>query len=168
MSFHVKNTTETGLNDCHKLISSFMKSYIFRLKPKTIFYGNYKNFGEEKFVTDVKAADFSFSNNDPGENYSVLSDTFSKLVDRHAPLKMKIQRENHPAFVSKEMRKAIYARSRLRNKFCETLLRKMKENIKGNGIYVYLLGVRQLNNTFPHFLFFVSFICFHSQKSYKN
>ena len=112
---------------------------------------------------------FSFSNNDPGENYSVLSDTFSKLVDRHALLKMKIQRENHPPFVSKEMRKAIYARSRSRNKFCETLLRKMKENIKGNGIYVYLLGVRQLNNTFLYnFLFFVSFICFHSQKSYKN
>ena len=168
MSFQVKNTTERGLNDCHKLISSFMKSYISRLKPKTIFYRNYKNFGEEKFVTDVKAADFSFSNNDPTENCSVLSDTFSKLVDRHAPLKMKIQRENHPPFVSKEMRKAIYARSRLRNKFCETLLRKMKENIKGNGIYVYLLGVRQLNNTFPHFSFFVSFVYFHSQKSYKN
>ena len=25
----------------------------------------------------------------------------------------------------------------------------MKENIKDNGIYVYLLGVRQLNDTFP-------------------
>ena len=90
MSFQVTNTTETELSDCHKLISSFMKSYISLLKPKTIFYRNYKNFDEEKFVTDVKAADFSFSNNDPNENYSVLSDTFSKLVDRHAPLKMKI------------------------------------------------------------------------------
>ena len=30
---------------------------------------------------------------------------------------MKIQRENHAPFISKEMRKAIYARSRLRNKF---------------------------------------------------
>ena len=25
----------------------------------------------------------------------------------------------------------------------------MKENIKDNGIYVYLLSVRQLNDTFP-------------------
>ena len=38
MSFQVTNTTETGLSDCHKLISSFMKSYISRLKPKTILY----------------------------------------------------------------------------------------------------------------------------------
>ena len=37
-------------------------SYISRLKPKTIFYRNYKNFDEEKFVKDVKEADFSFSN----------------------------------------------------------------------------------------------------------
>ena len=105
MSFQVTNTTETGLSDCHKLISSFMKSYITRLKPKTIFYRNYKNFDEEKFVKDVKAADFSFSNNDPNENYSVLSDTFSKVVDRYAPLKEKIQRGNHTPLISKEMKK---------------------------------------------------------------
>ena len=83
MSFLVTSTTETGLSDCHKLISSFMKSYISRLKARTIFYRNYKNFNEEKFVKDVKVAYFSFSNNDPNEDYLVLSDTFSKLVDRH-------------------------------------------------------------------------------------
>ena len=38
MSFQVTNTSETGISDCHKLISSFMKSYVSRLKPKTIFY----------------------------------------------------------------------------------------------------------------------------------
>ena len=119
MSFQVTNTTETGLSDCHKLISSFMKSYISRLKPKTTFYRNNKNFDEEKSVKNDKAADFSFSNNDPNENYLVLSDNFSKLVDRHTPLKMKIQRGNNAPFISKEMRKAIYARSRLRNKFCK-------------------------------------------------
>ena len=32
---------------------------------------------------------------------------------------MKIQRGNHASFISKEMRKAIYARSRLKNKFCK-------------------------------------------------
>ena len=100
MSFQVTNATETGLSDCHKLVSSFMKSYISRLKRKTIFYRNYKNFDKGKFVKDVKAADFSFSNNDPNENCSVLSDTFSKLVDRHAPLKMKMQRGNHAPFIS--------------------------------------------------------------------
>ena len=88
MSLQVTKTTETGISDCHKLISSSMKSYISRLKPKTFFYRNYKNFDEEKYVKDVKAADFSFWNNDLNENYSVLSETFS--ADRHAPHKKKI------------------------------------------------------------------------------
>ena len=107
MSFQVTNTSETELGDCHKLISLFVKSYISCHKPKTIFCRNYKNFDEEKFVKDIRAADFSFSNNDPNENYSVLFDTFSKMVDRHAPLKMELQRGNHAPFISNEMRKAI-------------------------------------------------------------
>ena len=119
MSFQVTNTTGTGLSDCHKLISSFMKSYISGLKPKTIFYRNYKNIDKEKFVNDVKAGDFSFSYNDPNKNYSLLSGTFSKLLDRHAPLKNKIQRGNHVPIISKEMKKTVYARSRLRNNFCK-------------------------------------------------
>ena len=107
-----------------------MKSYISRLKPKTIFYQNYKNFDEDKFVKDVKAANFSFSNNDPNENYSVPLDTFSKLVDRHASLKMNIQKGNHAPFISKEMRKAIYARSRLKNKFCKNPSQENERNYK--------------------------------------
>ena len=58
--FQVTNTTERGLSDCDKLILSFMKSYISRLKPKIIFYGNYKNFDEEKFVKMSKQQIFIF------------------------------------------------------------------------------------------------------------
>ena len=87
MSFQVTNTTETGFSDFHKPISLLTKSYISRVKPKFIFYRNYKNFDEEKFVKDVKAANFSFLNNDSYENSSVLSDTFLKLVDRHTLLR---------------------------------------------------------------------------------
>ena len=50
MFFQVRNTTETGLTDCHKLISSSMKSYVSRFKPKTIFYQNYKNFDKENLL----------------------------------------------------------------------------------------------------------------------
>ena len=52
MSFRITNIIESGLSDCHKLISFFIKSYISRLKPKT------KNFEAEKIVKDVRIADF--------------------------------------------------------------------------------------------------------------
>ena len=35
MSCRMTNIAESGLSDCHKLISLFIKSYISRLKPKT-------------------------------------------------------------------------------------------------------------------------------------
>ena len=89
-----------------------------------------------------------FSNNDPNENYSVISDTFSKLVDRHIPLKKKTQRGNHAPFISKEIRELILPKADQEISFLKNPLRKMKENIKGNGSYVFLLDVRQLNNTF--------------------
>ena len=89
------------------------------LNLKLFFTVITKTLTKKNFVKDVKAADLSFSNNDPNENYLVLSDTFSKLIDTHPPLKKKKQRGNHAPSISKEMRKAIYTRSRLRNKFCK-------------------------------------------------
>ena len=38
-------------------------------------------------------------------------------MEKHAPLKKKIVRGNHAPFITKDLRKAIYIRSKLRNKF---------------------------------------------------
>ena len=45
---------------------------------------------------------------------------FSKIVNEHAPIK-KISRGNQAPFINKELRKAMYDRSRLRIRFCKTL-----------------------------------------------
>ena len=66
-SFQITNVTETGVSDCHKLITTFMKSHISRFKPQNVHYRNYKNFNEEKILSDVKA-DFSFKTSNPDEN----------------------------------------------------------------------------------------------------
>ena len=44
LSFQGTSTTETGLSDCHKLIITFMRSFVSCLKPKIIFFQNYKKF----------------------------------------------------------------------------------------------------------------------------
>ena len=117
LSFQGTSSTETGLSDCHKLISSFMKSFVSRLKPKMIFFRNYKKFDETKFLSDLRNTNFSFTSADPNENYLFLTNSFSKIVEKHVPLKKKTLRANHVPFVSKELRKAIYTRSRFRNRF---------------------------------------------------
>ena len=40
--FQKTKVTETGLSDFHKLISTFLRSHFSRLKPKAIYYRNYK------------------------------------------------------------------------------------------------------------------------------
>ena len=64
-SFQFTSVTETGLSDYH------------RLKPKIIHYRNFKRLDEQKFIDDVKNADFSFDTDDPNENYSALTNTRS-------------------------------------------------------------------------------------------
>ena len=53
-SYQITNVTETGVSDCHKLILTFMKSYISRLKPKNVHYRSYKNLMKKNFSLTLR------------------------------------------------------------------------------------------------------------------
>ena len=91
-----------------------------RLCPKALYYRHYKNFDKSKFTEDLIYTDFSLQSADPNANYSFLTREFSKIVEKHAPLRKKFIRDNHAPFINKELRKAIYTRSRLWKKFCKS------------------------------------------------
>ena len=74
---------------------------------KLYFFRNYKKFDETKFLADLKNTNFSFTSADLNENYLFLTNSFSKIVEKHVPLKKKTLRGNHAPLVSKELRKAI-------------------------------------------------------------
>ena len=97
----------------------FLRSTFCQLKPKKIYYRNFKNFNEKNFLEEVKNTDFRLNSDDPNENYELITNVFSNIVEKHAPLKKKFLRGNQAPFMTKEFRKAIYNRSRLRNKFCK-------------------------------------------------
>ena len=78
-----------------------MQSHSSRLKPKIIHYRNFKTFNKQKFTADVKNVDFSLETDDPNENYSALTSTFSLIVEKHSPLKKKPLRGNHPLLLQR-------------------------------------------------------------------
>ena len=120
-------------------ISTFFKSHFVRLSPKAIYYKNYKNFDESKFIdADLIYTDFSLQSDDPDENYSFLTREFSKIVDKHAPLRKKFIRGNHAPFMNKELRKAIYTRSRYVISFVKAHRKRARLFIKSNEINAYL------------------------------
>ena len=53
---------------------------------------------------------------DPNQNYQSLTKTFLTIKNKHAPLKKKFVRGNQASIMTKEFQKAVYTRSRLRNK----------------------------------------------------
>ena len=57
---------------------------------------------------------------------SFLTNSFSKIVEKHVPLKKRTLRRNRAPFVSKELRKAIYNGSRFRNRYLKPRLQYMK------------------------------------------
>ena len=70
------------------------------------------------------------STNDPNENYRFITDTFIKIGEPHATLKKRFARGNQASFMNKQLRKATYTRSKLRNNFCKNPTKQNKKKYK--------------------------------------
>ena len=116
LSFQKTHITETGLSDYHKLISTFFKSHFTRARPKVITYRDYKRFDENVFLNDLNKLDIKLDEENSESSYSLISNKFPEVVNKHVPLKKKNLRGNDSPFVTKEFQKAIYTRSKLKNK----------------------------------------------------
>ncbi len=116
-----------------------MKSHVPRLKHKVTKYWNYKKFDREKFTKDIKEASFSPSS-DPNLSYDNFTQVFRGIVDKHAPLKTKILRRNTAPFMTQDLQKAIYSRSRLKNKFNKNWTKENEILYKNNEISAFLFG----------------------------
>ena len=80
-------------------------------------YRNFKKFDVKKFLGDldqemIQGEMYKYNN----DTYSTFSDAFRSELDRHAPLKRKMIRENQGLFMTKQLSKAIMNRSKLRNR----------------------------------------------------
>ena len=104
------------MSDYHKLISTFLKSHFARLRPKVINYRNYKKFDENIFLNNLQKLGIKLDEENSESSYSLISNKFLEVVNKHAPLKKKVLRGNHSPFVTKEFQKVIYTRSKLKNK----------------------------------------------------
>ena len=117
-SFFHTHTVTTGISDCHVLTCSFLKATYRKSDPIEIEYRDYKKYYSEydTFKEEIKNSALTNSD-DPNLVYEKYQIDFRKILDKYAPLKKKKLRGNDAGFANKELRKAWYTRSRLRNKF---------------------------------------------------
>ena len=141
-SFQHTQILETGLSDFHKLTVTVLKTTLKKRQPKIVKYRDYKKFSQVKFRDELDEA-VNNPNVVSGSNDKFV-ETFMGVFNKHAPLKSKVLRANDNAFMTKELRKAIMVRSKLRNvlnnkktlsanlaykkqrNFCTALLRRTK------------------------------------------
>ena len=117
-SVQLKKATETGISDVHLLISTNMKMQTTRLKSKKFLYRDYKCFDEKTFLWELDSKNITgnsiYSNENSNSN---LFYQFAGVINKHAPLKAKFLRGNNKPFINKHLRREIYWRSALKNKF---------------------------------------------------
>ena len=123
-SFQNTKAIETGISDFHKINLTVLKMYFNKQKNNAVFYRNYKKFDKQEFRNSL---DRELLNHDINNiEFETFQNVMISILNKHAPMKQKHIRANHAAFVTKELRKAIMKRTRLRNIF----LKKRSENSK--------------------------------------
>ena len=93
-----------------------MRTQTTRLKLKKFLYRDCKCFDEKTSLLELESKNLTRNSISSNENYEYLSYQFSDVVNKRAPLK-KFLRVNKAPFINKHLRKEMYRRSVLRNKF---------------------------------------------------
>ena len=108
-------TIETGLSDHHLLVYTMLKTTYQKLPPKVIKYREWKFFDEYNFKFEL-ARCLQYNNDFNVNSYFNFEKVFKYVLDKHAPVKTKFLRGNNQPHVTKELRKPIMLRSKLKNK----------------------------------------------------
>ena len=105
-----------------------MKRVIFCEAPQKKVYRSYKNFDLGHFNIALKS-----------EGYNDFETTFCIVLNKHAPIKVKILKHNNNPFLTQNLGKAIMHRSKFKIVSTNTALIKTGAIIKPNKITVSLL-----------------------------
>ena len=114
-SFQDTQVVETGLSDFHKMIITVLKVFFPKQKHETVFYRNYKKFEKSHFRDKIENELLKHDINNI--ELDIFHNILLSALNECAPLKQKHIRANNGGFVTKELRKEIMKRTRLRNNF---------------------------------------------------
>ena len=135
------STVETSISDFHKTTFAIFKNNSFiKLPPKKITYRCYKKFNKDNFnltLTRILSETLSFSKK---------LELIKKELENQAPFKTKMLRGNNSPFMTKELRKAIMERTRLKNIYLKNKTENDEKNYKSQrNRCVSLLRVTKRN-----------------------
>ena len=108
-----------GLSDCHNMVATTFKENSVSNKRQKVNFRSYTNFQEADFIRDLYPAPFHVSTlfDDADDSYWAYETLLMDIVDEHAPRKQKYPKKDTPPFMNSELRRAIYKKKMLHNKY---------------------------------------------------
>ena len=104
-------TFQTRFCDSHHMIYPMLKTKFNKVSPKVATYRDYSKFSETPLLADLS---HTMREKFPANYHNFESQTVH-VLEKHAPTKKAIIRGNNKRHVSKELRREIMHRSRLKN-----------------------------------------------------
>ena len=115
----------TGISDFHNLVGGILRIHKPPPKQKKIVVRNLAKINYDKVLSDIEQLNLehmiSHCNN-ANMAYDILQQNLCAILNKHAPKKVKIIKRNSFHCMSKELRKEITKRNRLRNKYYKSRL----------------------------------------------
>ena len=103
-SFMNSLTIETGLSDFHKLTTTTLKTEFTNSESSTIKHRGYDYFNLGSFKQDLPISLHQIAKK---PSYEYFNNDFAEILDKHAPVKIKLVKANDGPFMTKHLRKLI-------------------------------------------------------------
>ena len=111
-SFQHTNVFETGISDHHKLVTTVMTAKFTKASPKYVHYRNCKDFNEQDFKLVLRG---NLEVDVVDANFEAFHSVYFNVLNKHAPIKIKVIRGNQVPYITKEYRKAVMKKSELKD-----------------------------------------------------
>ena len=110
---------DISTSDFHNIIGCSLKTNKPKPNKKIIQYRSFKHFDEDKFHKDLKELPIHsvICSGDVDHQLSLFYTMYSDVVDKHIPLKRKTINKSPAPFMNGVLRKAIYVKCTLRNRY---------------------------------------------------
>ena len=113
---------DAGFSDFHSLIGVITKLHYDVSKPKTVVYRSMKHFDQNNFNNALSSAPFHVMSvfDDIDDQAWFFHKLYTSVVDEIAPIKTRTIKYKPLPYMNSELRKAMFKRNMLRNKFYKT------------------------------------------------
>ena len=140
----------TGISDCHNFISFQLRGITPRVSREYLQYRSYRSFDKQTCMEDLGHTPFHVAHifDDVNDVYWASEGLLQEVFDQHVPIKQAKRRKQSAPFMNRVLRKAIYKKRMLLNKYIRCRNKRNWQNYRRQRNLVTKLRKKSIRNYF--------------------